>query len=226
MATAAQRVTGISPHQLASAPPFRDVWQALIRHLDIPPGDVALVGHNSRTYDDVLLVAELNRVGLDPHSPFGPQVVGQPECFDTLQAARLAGGKQRLNTADVKLSTLYRAVTGTTLEGAHEALADCRAVVALLAWTKLQDWFQMEPWMNRVQAFLQRRAKRSSPAAAAPPPAVAPGRPPVICKGTQGAERARPALIVSQGECLRCGVVFSIYFSHTCSPAIPRSPRY
>ena len=204
MAPRAQQVTGIDPRRLAAAPPFREVWERLVGALG--PGEhMALVGHNTRGYDDLLLAAELERVGLDPRCPFGGRA-GRIGCFDTLQAARSAG-ERGLQTADLKLATLFRASTGEVLEGAHDALADCRGVVALLQWRPLRGWLRREPWEDRLATLRERRLRRNPP----PPPPKSP-EPPAAVPG--GHRR-----LASQRRCERCNVCFSLYFRHTCAAA-------
>lgn len=228
MSLMAQKVTKISPLEISKAPKFKDVWAAVCEFVTkhtIASKSFYLCGHNSKHFDDVMLVAELQRCGVDITKPFGDVRV---VCIDTLQACRQRGGKAGLHTRDLKLSTLYEAATGGgTLDGAHDALVDCRGVVALLNWKPLQSstLYAGEAWRIRIETFHERTRKRNLKKPALPPmdnksdEAIASTR---RVETTHGRKWRR---LITSKNCLNCGYVYSTYFLHKCNQTVATHTR-
>lgn len=154
----ASLVTGITNRQVENAEPFQVVWGRFMKFLRAHLGDypmdrawkLRLVGHNSRKFDDIMLCATLGRHDNTIPTPFcGAEVV----CSDTLCAAKKAG----LPVSNRKLGTLFQWCTGNPLCGAHDALVDCRAVVALLSSDALRAHMEWEPWECRRRSCEDRR---------------------------------------------------------------------
>lgn len=153
MNAAASEVTGIKDSDLKASPCFGDVWaqcfvpmvkryvcdwkseHGLAEDKRVPIV-LRLVGHNSRRFDDMLLLTELQRAfpGQLPRNliraQFGEQI--KFTFCDTMIAASLAWPACNRPMRDLKLGTLYAWHTGTELRDAHSAFADCIAVAQLL----------------------------------------------------------------------------------------------
>ena len=244
MSPMASRVTGIDDDTLLRAPPFERVWHNFLEQLvtvaaGAPVASVCLVGHNSRLFDDLMLAAEIERLGLA-----WPCTV---RCGDTLTAARAAGGKKALGTDDLKLGTLYAAATGKPLTDAHDALADCEAAAALLGWRPLRCHLALEPWKQRCATLLERQRKRGfvprpvPPVVAATPPPEADLSqadlsqadlpqadlpPPPDSLPPPPDSLPPPPVSPSPGKsscvtCAQCRVCYSVYFSHICKVRLP-----
>jgi len=141
MSRGAAKVTGLTTigpkgKTLRSAPFFKQVfvnrflpqYKKETRHLEIR--QVLLTGHNSKRYDDLLLLSELRRAGIGARRSLGTNNV---KCVDTLCLARtLQKTMGKTVLPRLKLGELYKHFTGGKLEGAHDALADCRATLLIL----------------------------------------------------------------------------------------------
>lgn len=227
MSSRAAQVTGIRTQQLRTAPTFADMWSEFCRHVEAArPEAVRLVGHNSASFDDIMLAAELQRLGLA--SPFQnvPSLSHCPiTCGDTLRAARSAGGKHGLGVPNLKLTTLYEQASGVPLQNAHDALADCEAALKVVQWAPIRRHLELEPWETRCGTLRTRSTKRglsakplSLPAPqtlhrlnATLPAKVLPRRAVVVTK--------TPCL-PSELRCPRCGIIYSLHFDHACTPKL------
>ena len=151
----ALKTHNIQPNRLTKSPTFKCAWHTLTQRVNSvgkhQPATIHLIGHNSATFDDIFLAAELQRAHLP--SPFGIQY--PVVCGDTLKAVRAAGGKRHFGTKDEKLSTLYEKHTGQTLKNAHDAMVDCNAVMAILSMVQVTC---IEPWNLRTEALQRRRS--------------------------------------------------------------------
>lgn len=76
------------------------------------------MAHNGHLYDFKMLLYEMHRHGVSLEVLRSRGV----HLCDSLPAARLLNAKGISNT----LSALYKQATGDEMEGAHDALADCR----------------------------------------------------------------------------------------------------
>lgn len=252
MSKGAVRVTGIEPESLHSAPLFADVWrqfQGLVSRAcgrktdgavgsDAEPGEdvcVCLIGHNSASFDDIMLAAELQRVGIaDLRNPAGLAPGSHLLLCDTLRAARAAKKCTELTLPNLKLATIYQHVRGCALEGAHDALVDCEAVGAIMGWQPVRRHLHKEAWSCRLQTLADRRAKRGMRDKRKAPcqidgRATAPTRRrPDLPKSMSGppngptspaAPPPGPAPHRACGRsalCAGCGSHVSLYFTHMC----------
>jgi DNA polymerase III epsilon subunit-like protein len=160
----AAQVTGITADMLRSAPAFPEVWGRLLdevnRALEPRAGDnkerrLRMVGHNSFSFDNHVLMATLARYGLDIGC------IADHVCFaDTLAHAKRALPDARTR----KLGDLYRIVSGADLVDAHDALADCRAVARLLGDPRFSslDIRQLSQIVAEHEERKERKRKRDA----------------------------------------------------------------
>ena len=108
----AAEVHGISDEDVKDKPVFRRIAKSFAKWLS----GCDLAGYNSDNFDVPMLVEEFGRVGITfPEAE---------TCFvDVLKIERLV--------CSHKLGETYKRYTGEELEGAHDALADIRATVAI-----------------------------------------------------------------------------------------------
>ena len=137
MSKGAERVTGLTTvgpegSRLRRAPFFKEVWQR-----DFVPkykeatkcmvvDEVCLVGHNSKRYDDLLLISEMIYAGIRMQKSLGIENI---TCRDShVLAKQLQGRLGRQTLPRTRLGAMYSYFTnGKELQNAHDALADCRA---------------------------------------------------------------------------------------------------
>jgi len=143
MSRGAAKVTGLTTtgpkgKLLRQAKYFKQVWtkqfmpqyRRATEHLNVQ--ELFLVGHNSKAYDDLMLLSEMRYAGIGLRACFGGGTVSV-KCVDTLNLAKQLQrrvGKKALPR--VNLGALYTHFTGNKLKGAHDALADCRATLMIL----------------------------------------------------------------------------------------------
>ena len=95
-------------------------------------GDPVLLLHqNGNTYDFPLQYHSMQRAGMNAYECFaGANVVGM---IDTLEMARLyVQWDDDEQPTNKKLGTLFEFLTGRPLEGAHDALVDTDALIAVI----------------------------------------------------------------------------------------------
>lgn len=154
MKAKAQEITGISNESLRGKPHFGNVFQQLLGRIDearrtlAMPGKsrckttassralhgrrdsepkVLLVAHNGERFDFRMLIYEMSRHGIDLQTLRERDV----HLYDTyIAACKVNGMKAGTNT----LSALFQQVVGTQMQGAHDALADCRALVKIAGY--------------------------------------------------------------------------------------------
>lgn len=159
----ASAVHGLTDECLQGAPVFSAAWDAFrlfVARVCEPQSSLRLVGHNSRYFDDRMLVAELERHGIGgAASTAGLPIfdLWRGDIYVAARQLRSAGGlppKTELN-----LRALHQRRLNAPLENAHDALADCRAVWKLLeGWPELQQRLDFEPWSTAVASLQQLRA--------------------------------------------------------------------
>jgi DNA polymerase-3 subunit epsilon len=108
----ATAVHGITDEMVANEPTFAQLAKGLFSFFK----DADILGHNSDNFDIPFLSKEFAKCGIE----FPP---ADANLIDTLKFERL------LNPND--LASLYLRRTGQTLEGAHDAMNDIRATVAI-----------------------------------------------------------------------------------------------
>lgn len=164
----AAKTTGITDRKVQSAASFPYVWKQLMEVIrgvlpdGVREGDATLrlVGHNSRAYDDIMIAAEHRRFDFVLPKPFGDFAV---ECADTMVASRaLAKADPASFRGNHRLGTLYAAVAGKPLEGAHDALVDAAAVERIANHPPISAHLAFEPWSARVAAYEARVAKAAA----------------------------------------------------------------
>lgn len=141
MSKGAMKVTGLSttgPNSrlLRRAKFFKQMWntqfmpkyRAATKH--VSPNVVFIVGHNSKAYDDLMLLSELRYSGIGLRACLGTNNI---KCADTMALAKqLRTRVGRAVLPRLTLSSLYSYFTNKKLEGAHDALEDCRATLLIL----------------------------------------------------------------------------------------------
>lgn len=112
------------------APTFAETWSRFLAFLNEVAAShpVLLIGWRSWSFDDKMLHLELSRCGLDP-SAMGERNVWTADGLRALEAAVRC---KAYTCGSKKLSDTYAAIVGKPMEGAHDALADCMAVRAVL----------------------------------------------------------------------------------------------
>jgi len=129
----ATAVHGIDDNKVRDAPAFREAWNLFLRFLEAAAGPASspllLVGYNNWSYDDKTLHAELKRAGVGPAEAFAARDVWTADVLRALRAARR--GPERGQKLSLRLGDVYERLLGTPLDGAHDAVADCRATRAI-----------------------------------------------------------------------------------------------
>lgn len=106
-------VHGITPDMLRNKPTFQQVGQKIYEFI----GDADLSGYNSDRFDIPMLMEEFSRMGIE---------------LDINKRKTLDVQKIFYMMEPRTLKAAYRNYCGAELEGAHDALADVRATVAVL----------------------------------------------------------------------------------------------
>ena len=190
----AQQTTGITHQQLEGAPVFRDLWMDFCKQLEAAlkargvegEGCCRFIGHNNVTFDNIMLQAELRRCHLHMRvCSFSIQT------SDTLRAVRIAKKSKLMLLENAKLSTVYEKVMKKPLVNAHDALADCDAVLRIVeSCGIIKRLLAFESWSS-VDAILDTRlAKRGI----------------VLDYVTKH----------HQVRCALCPVTYSSFFTHAC----------
>lgn len=127
----ASEVHRIYDAHVCKAPGFAEAWRLFLAFLDdVAAGQpVLLLGWRNWSFDDKLLHLELTRCGQDPATAMGDRVVWTADGIRALQAAVRC---KQYTTASQKLGVVYADITGQALVDAHDAVADCTAVRAVL----------------------------------------------------------------------------------------------
>ena len=129
---AATAVHGIDDEKVRGAPAFREAWDRFLRFVEAAAGPASsallLVGYNNWSYDDKTLHVELKRAGLPPDEAFSARDVWTADVLRALRALRRSQGGEKLS---LRLGDVYERLLGQPLDGAHDALADCRATHAI-----------------------------------------------------------------------------------------------
>lgn len=148
MSAVAAKITGLGDVFLRKQPTLETVWRDFLAFL---PNPCVLVGHNASLFDDLLLAAEMQRKGL---------TFGELDIYtcDTLVAARKL--KKKMDLRSLSLGSLCNALTGQPLEGAHDALADCRGVQLIFSHLLTETRDTQRPWSEVVRILEMRREAR------------------------------------------------------------------
>lgn len=234
---AVQELTGITQTRIQTCAAFADCWQKFVKWFaSVADGPCAIVGHNLFAYDLVLLANEVCRlrVGHDFKAWYSNANVVYE--VDTLRLCRAdvaptawphSACLSRTKTGKISftLTSLYRAMFGKDIKGAHNALADTSALVEMC----LDFRSPLRNPLSRLGARAWCRPTHAvRPAAANPrPDATA-----VTCETTHAMiaelwsykrkrDRARalskiPLWHPTFIQCCRCPVVYSSYFVHRC----------
>jgi DNA polymerase III epsilon subunit-like protein len=140
----AEIVTGITREMLRDKDTVDQVLPRLAAFIDahctksIPR---VLVAYNGLQFDLPLLVAELSHFtnpekfirSLRLEAVMDPLVWGRTQ-LDKTKLLRRTNGR-----CSYKLVDVYKSITGNTLEGAHGATADCRAVLDLMTYSDMKE---------------------------------------------------------------------------------------
>ena len=237
MPAKAQATHGIGDDKLRGQPCFQDAWvrfAAFVARAATSVSDaegVVLVGHNSSQYDDVLLLAELQRSNqslaeLD-HRPMGVLSA------DTLVAARAARKAGRLpEKLSLTLESLHRHLFQEELVGAHDALADAVAVARICVHPTLAPFVSPQLFEEEAERKLNKRrlgaaAKKRPPSPQAPPlpkrKSREEGEAKVACVAAQETKRRRRSAPSSIWNCSGCRRTLSRFFEHKCPHATSSS---
>jgi DNA polymerase III epsilon subunit-like protein len=170
----AVKITGISADTVKNAPPFMRVMDSLARHLDavIPDGDIrVLVTHNGNCFDIPFLVSQMCRVtkSADKVNEYF-RALRITYLVDTLPMSRgvvdpICLPRNARGTAPShKLGDVHEGVVGHRFDNAHDALADCVAVLDILG-TKvftnvLCDDTKCVQWMTSPMTIISSCVKR------------------------------------------------------------------
>jgi len=151
MSPGARAVTGISDADLRGKPDFKTVFEILLARIDEALAQqaqrlkVLLVAHNGNQFDFRKLIYEMHRHGISLATLRTRDV----HLCDTLAAAKKVNGSAKgMNTQ----AALFKQVTGTEMQGAHDALVDCRALVRIFNHPPFQAALTIES----LDAFLSR----------------------------------------------------------------------
>jgi len=161
-------ITKIDPeHHAAEKRPLEEILRSFLQYI----GNSPLAGHNVVHYDIPLISRHLSAFGLALLTSTYP-------VLDTLRWAHLRHPIPPERLRGYRLGDLYEFYTGKPLDGAHQAINDCRAnlevlrhllsdvphqnVLKVWAWLGLSEaqWYDMSiPEGKDVQSILQVTAK-------------------------------------------------------------------
>lgn len=129
---AASEVHHIVDELVQAEPPFQEAWVRFLKFVDdVRAGEpVLLIGWNSWSYDDRVLHDELSRCDLDP-TAIGDRVVWTADGMRAMHAA-IKAGRYTKPSSGARLGQVYADLVGEELVDAHDAIADCKAVRAVL----------------------------------------------------------------------------------------------
>jgi len=148
----ASEITGITDSMLCHAPVCKDALLKFLEWVDKTRENhpVVLVAHNGRDYDFPLLMSEMWRWDMHPYSTL--QRYGITKFRDSLPWGRINIPshmlmKKESGDGSFRLGDLHESLVGHRFEGAHDALADCRALRAICecAYVKGKGFDQCEP---------------------------------------------------------------------------------
>jgi len=129
----ATSVTGLTNEMLRDAPPFKKAMGDFLLWLNtLRRGRrVTLIAHNGIGYDYPLLFNEMWDANMTPYMTLNR--AGVTAMFDSCVWARFNVAPHKTVKLDCgrpsySNDSLYRAVTGKSIENAHDALSDCRAL--------------------------------------------------------------------------------------------------
>jgi len=222
----ATAVHGISDPMVRNEPTFREVWKdftAFVRKVELDGGGhvgVILVGHNSFNYDDLILTAELERIG-QSISDLSPLEVLSGDTMVAAREAKKRGGIDK--DASIKLAELLRrCCDGEELQNAHDALADAEAVSKIVVTPILAAFVPSRPFAEATVELARRRANHGKTAAPtkkprleAPAPSDGVG-PPKEEAPKKEPKRKPPSTL----RCCHCRRWFSRFFEHKCPSVI------
>ena len=146
----ASAVHGIYDKDVCDAASFPEVMTNFTKfcaeQLNQEDEGLVLVGHNSWSYDDVVLHHESLRHACSLQDLLQKAVKRSVGIWsgDTLRASCQARHSGNLVAENLKLSTLYKHFSDKVLEGAHTALADAEAVAFLLKESKIKDFVKLK----------------------------------------------------------------------------------
>ena len=115
----AQKVTGLSQHDIEGAPTLRE---ALLHIADFMRGARYLVTYNGLQFDVPVLFSNLVRYGIETRFPW-------PPIHYDLMSIRTTSMTGKTGNKPPKLEELYMDLSGQTLEGAHDAGIDAQATL-------------------------------------------------------------------------------------------------
>lgn len=152
----AEAVHGIHASDLIGAPPFPEavnLWKSwILKNLALYPGaQLVIGGHNSNKFDGEILFCNFRVHRLD-YDLFISEI-NVKFTFDTLDILRkifkprkAAEGPQNQDTAkpSFKLGDCYHTFCGHPLDGAHNALADARALYEIFISEKVKCTFTLQ----------------------------------------------------------------------------------
>ena len=219
----AAAVHGLTDAKLRGAASFAVVWAEFLVFLaPLATGarHVVFVGHNSWTFDDPLLAAELQRHELPRPEAALASWAPAPRVWsaDTLRAARRACP----TGAALRLTALRERFLGAGVVGAHDALADARAVADVAPF--LEQALEYRP-LEEAYAKLRERRQKADARTSGTMPLSAPALGRVVGPGTsapaapsppKGAAAALPSRKRNR-RCEGCSRVVGAFWAHLCA---------
>jgi len=116
------KITNINDYTVKDAPIFLEVYKKII---EIFFCSHTVVAHNL-TFDEQVLIFELQRIGKEYHFPYPPVKFCTVEQSMYIKGHRLKNGE------------LYKIATGREIEGAHKAKNDVMATYESYKWLRRQ----------------------------------------------------------------------------------------